>query len=371
MVRFLPKILLVLFLMSSAYVKAQHTKIEYIAHAAFVIESTQGTRVLIDPYFSYNQLGYTFPENIATDLVLITHPHYDHDGSAYFSENTPVYRDGGDYQYKDVKFIGINSKHSYAEQIGKSGNQNYNTLWVVEVDGIKIAHLGDNGLLTPDEIKKLKDVDYVIGHIQDEFLALFNHATYIPNHYLLPEITRHTNWMQPIDQWLEGKKEVTKLTTNTYRFPLQKPSAKILVFKPSQAVKEWPQSYYDALTAIKEGLEDSKASQDIETAIATMDRAIKLAPYVMDGYRHKAVLLSRKQKNNEVISVLEHAFTVVADVDWGTEARMRKLLADAYIATEQKSLAYNQYLWLSRHDRIVNHKVQKEAQEFIKTYIPE
>lgn len=371
MTRYLLQIVIIFLWTSSFFVKAQQAKITYIAHAAFVIESTQGTRILIDPYFSYNQLGYTFPEDIKTDVVLITHPHYDHDGSAYFSENIPVYRDSGTYQYKDIKFIGINSKHSYAEQIGKSGNQNYNTLWVVEVDGIKIAHLGDNELLTPDEIKKLEDVDYVIGHIQDEFLAVFEHATYIPNHYLLPEITKHTNWMQPIDGWLEGKEGVTKLTTNTYTFPLQGRTKEILVFKPSSAVKEWPQSYYDALLTIKGGLEKYKTSQDIETAITAMDRAIKQAPYVMDGYRHKAVLLSRKQKHNEVITVLEHAFTIVADVDWGTEARLRKLLADAYVATAQKSLAYNQYLWLSRHDRIVNLKVQKEAQEFIKTYIPE
>ncbi len=358
-------------LLLSTVINAQTPKIEYIAHAAFVIESSQGTRVVIDPYHSYRQMGFTFPEDITTDLVLITHPHYDHDGSQYFSKNTPVFRDAGIYQYKDIMYKGIASNHTYAQQIGKSGNQNYNTIWIVEVDGIKIAHLGDNEVPTPEEIQQLSDVDYIIGHPQDTYLTLFPNTTYIPNHYLLPEITSHKNWMQPVSGWLEGKKDVVKLTTNIYKPIKNDTSARILVFKPSTKVQEWSKEYYEALASIKEGSELQKASENFEAVLVAYDRAIKLAPYVMDGYYSKAVLLSRKQKHKEVISVLEKGFTAVSDIDWGTEANARTILAEAYLATDQMSQAYNQYVWLNRHDRVVNKNTLKIAQDFIKKYLEE
>lgn len=347
---------------------AQTPKIEYIAHAAFVLESSQGTRVVIDPYHSYRQMGFTFPENIQTDFVLITHPHYDHDGSQYFSKNTPIFRDAGIYQYKDIRYEGIGSKHSFAEQIGKTGNQNYNTIWVVEIDGIKIAHLGDNGVPTSDEVKQLADVNYIIGHPRDDYFSLFPNATYIPNHYLLPEITKHKNWMQPVDGWLKEKQEVVKLATNTYKPIKNDTSAKILVFTPSSEVQEWVPEYYQALAFIKEGSELQKASGDFETIIATYDKAIQIAPFVMDGYYVKAITLSRKQKHKQLIEVLQRAFITVPDIDWGVEAKARELLANAYVETNQPELAYQQYVWLLRHDRIVNRNTLKTAQEFIVNY---
>lgn len=353
-------------------VGAQSPKIEYIAHAAFVIESSQGTRVVIDPYHSYKQMGFTFPENILADFVLITHPHYDHDGSQYFSKNTAVFRDSGTYQYKDIAFYGIASNHSFAEQIGKSGNQNYNTIWVVEIDGIKIAHLGDNEVPTAAEVLQLADVDYIIGHPRDADLQLFKDKVYIPNHYLLPEVTKHTNWMKPVNTWLENKEDVKQLSSNVYTPSSKDQTAQILVFKPSPLVQEWSQDYYDALEAIAEGYKVYKESEDIPEAILFMDKAISLAPFVMDGYYAKAVMISRLPEayvtggeSMTVAHVLEQGFNRVPDVDWGAEAQARVLLARYYVSVDSDKLAFNQYLWLQRHDRIVNKRVIKEAQEYI------
>ena len=54
--------------------------IDYIG-ACFVVESPDGTRVVIDPFSSTRWLGYRFPESVEADAVLVTHPHYDHDAS--------------------------------------------------------------------------------------------------------------------------------------------------------------------------------------------------------------------------------------------------------------------------------------------------
>ncbi|MCP5111640.1 MAG: hypothetical protein GY953_12475, partial [bacterium] len=43
--------------------------LEYIAHACFVVESSTGVRIAIDPYNSNRWLGYSFPDGVAADAV--------------------------------------------------------------------------------------------------------------------------------------------------------------------------------------------------------------------------------------------------------------------------------------------------------------
>src|SRR5437773_12374026 len=82
--------------------------IEYIAHACFRITSPAGKQVLIDPYASRVWLGYDFPPNVQADAVLISHPHYDHDGGEAMKLPVPwlpktlVLRQPGPSQIGDI-----------------------------------------------------------------------------------------------------------------------------------------------------------------------------------------------------------------------------------------------------------------------------
>jgi len=174
--------------------------------------------------------------------------------------------------------------------------------------------------------------------------------------------------MNPISGWLEGKDGVEKLSSNKYTPTKSNGTSKILVFKPSPLVKEWSQEYYAALTSIKLGFEEYKSSQNLEESLTHMNKAIDQVPYVMDGYYSKAQLLSREEKFLDIITVLEKGFSTVADIDWGTEAKARRMLAKAYAASQKESLAYAQYTWINRHKGIVNKNDLKEAQEYIENY---
>ena len=361
------KILIALVVAFNAIGFTQTARIEYIAHAAFILESAQGTRILIDPYHSYNQMGYTFPEGIEVDAVLITHPHYDHDASKYVSENTPVFREAGNYQIHDISFYGIASNHAFYDRIAASGNQAYNTIWIVEIGGKQFAHLGDNAAPTADEVQQLEAVDFIIGHPNDEVLALFPNKTYIPNHYLLPQVTKHTNWMQAIDGWLEDKEQVTKLESNIFTLD-QENKAGILLFQPSGKVQEWSVAYYKTLEMIKEALTSFRENKDLDTALWVLDKAIASSPQVFEGYLAKARLLAGENKYDQVIMTLEKGFASTADIDWGREARAHQLLADAYLTLEQKEQAYNHCLWIVRHHRIVNTKALEAAKAFVDGY---
>ena len=106
--RILPLFVLSITLVS---VSAQ-VKLEYVAHACFVIESPQGVRILIDPYNTNRWLGYQFPNEMKADAVLVTHPHYDHDANYQVSFQVPVFREPGTFSVGDVKLRGLVGKHA-------------------------------------------------------------------------------------------------------------------------------------------------------------------------------------------------------------------------------------------------------------------
>jgi len=125
--------------------------VEYIAHACFRIHSPDGHSVIIDPFASRVWLGYDFPDTLDTEAVLITHPHYDHDAGRFrgapfpWDDAVPVVDAPGTHDFGDFTVTGVEGKH--ADPYGMEFGQ-LNTLMLVEAQGVRIAHLGDNGPLT-------------------------------------------------------------------------------------------------------------------------------------------------------------------------------------------------------------------------------
>ena len=149
-------------------------ELAYIAHACFVIESpSTGTRILIDPYngYAHNWLGYSFPEGVRADAVLVTHPHYDHDATYYIGGRPLVFREPGAYSVRDIVIQGVEGRH--AKGYGRAFGQ-LNTIWLVEVGGVRIVHLGDNGPLDADVVERLGRVDVLMVPIDaDEHILRY------------------------------------------------------------------------------------------------------------------------------------------------------------------------------------------------------
>lgn len=225
-------------------------EIEYIAHAAFLLTAPDGTELLIDPYASRVWLGYDWPSEITPDAVLITHPHYDHDAGRYrqmpfpWPASVPVVDVPGTYAFGDFTVTGVRGKH--ADPYGMEFGQ-LNTLWMIEAAGLRVAHLGDNGPLTPAMVTALGRVDVLmmpadgVDHILSrettaEVLAALDPRVMIPMHYRLADLEsdpESPSDLGEIGPWLEGRAGIRHLGghVTTLTFERLPPSREILVFR--------------------------------------------------------------------------------------------------------------------------------------------
>jgi len=236
--------------------QAGQVAIEYIAHSCFRIHTARGARLLIDPFASRVWLGYDFPRRLAADAVLITHPHYDHDADVLIGHQPPpwtsevrVLRDPGAYKVSDVTISGIRGKH--ADPWGKEFGQT-NTIWLLELDGLRIAHMGDNGPLTEANLQELGRVDILMmpidakHHIlKDAEIEAIRKALrpriLIPMHYRLPDLEPSGDTPQDLGEispWLAGQDNVVHLESNiaTFTAGSMLPSQVVVVFPHSPKV---------------------------------------------------------------------------------------------------------------------------------------
>ncbi len=205
--------------------------IEYIAHAAFRIHSPGGKRLIIDPYASRVWIGYDFPENLTTDAVLITHPHYDHDAGQYrghpfpWGNDVEVLQEPDTTVIGDIRVEGIRGKH--ADPYGKEFGQ-INTIFVIEIGGLRIAHLGDNGPLTDENVTALGRIDVLMMPIDADYhilkeqeiqsnLASVRPRILVPMHYRIPTLEpsdESAESLGPVEPWLTEKGNVRRMEGN-------------------------------------------------------------------------------------------------------------------------------------------------------------
>jgi len=229
--------------------------IEYIAHAAFRITSPGGHSVLVDPFASRTWIGYDYPGRVTTDAVLISHPHYDHDAGIYrggeppWDESMLVLREAGTYTVGDIRITGVEGKH--ADPYGKEFGQ-INTIWLIEVGGLRIVHTGDNGPIEDRIQRELGRVDLLMLPIDAEFHILSqttidDYRTRLQPRLLLPMHYRHDDLeLDPdkpgdlgnIDDWAADQERVRRVDSDRATITVgdlpQEPG--ILIFEHSPAV---------------------------------------------------------------------------------------------------------------------------------------
>jgi L-ascorbate metabolism protein UlaG (beta-lactamase superfamily) len=162
-------------------------KIKWLGHACFLIEGEKG-RLVTDPY--NEAIPYRPPDCIA-DVITVSHDHFDHNAVGRVKGNPTVVRGEGAHSASGIRFQGILSFHDESGGTKRGGN----TIFTFEMEGLKLAHLGDLGdTLTEEQTAALSDVEVVFipvgGHYTigaDEAAALIkrlpNLKVVIPMHF--------------------------------------------------------------------------------------------------------------------------------------------------------------------------------------------
>ncbi|MEO0072762.1 MAG: MBL fold metallo-hydrolase [candidate division WOR-3 bacterium] len=156
-------------------------KIRFLGHAAFLITSKEGTKIITDPYkpgcFN-NALRYQ-PIKEAADVILISHDHDDHNYTKDIIGQPTIIKKSGNFTFKDIKIKAVSSYHD--TQQGKA--RGINLIFAVDIDGLRVVHLGDLGHdLDPAISTEIGPVNVLLAPVGGYFTIDAKVATNIFNH---------------------------------------------------------------------------------------------------------------------------------------------------------------------------------------------
>jgi len=180
--------------------------ITYLGHSSFRLKGKTAS-VITDPY-NPKFVGLKYP-SFDADIVTISHNHNDHNQSQLVKAVRMVVNGPGEYEVSGVSIIGIPSFHDAkkGEERGK------NTIYVFEIDGLRIAHLGDLGEgLSDEQISQLGNIDVLMIPVGGEYTIGPKEAVkvvgevgpyfVIPMHYKVDGLSPEFSKLEPVETFL-------------------------------------------------------------------------------------------------------------------------------------------------------------------------
>lgn len=194
-------------------------------------------RIVIDPYSE--EIGLRLPK-LAADIVLTTHSHYDHNNVKAVEGQPFIIEGPGEYEVKGVFVQGVHSWHDERQGAERGSN----TIYTLELEDMKICHLGGLGQaeLTSEQLEKIGDIDVLMipvggvytinGKAAVKIMSQIEPKITIPMHYSLPKLKVK---LEEVAQFLKtiGVKEIEPLTKlSIKKKDISEQEAKIIVLQP-------------------------------------------------------------------------------------------------------------------------------------------
>jgi L-ascorbate metabolism protein UlaG (beta-lactamase superfamily) len=130
-------------------------EITWYGHSCFRLKGAEAA-VVTDPVGP--ETGY-LPERLAAEIITISHDHPGHNNVAAVSGVRKTLRGPGEYEVVNVLVVGVATFHD-AERGARLG---LNTAFVIEMDGVRVCHLGDLGHVPHGEqLAHLTSVDVLL-----------------------------------------------------------------------------------------------------------------------------------------------------------------------------------------------------------------
>jgi L-ascorbate metabolism protein UlaG (beta-lactamase superfamily) len=211
-------------LIKPGFDRVQKMDITYLGHSSFKIKTKSAT-VITDP-FDPKFVGLKY-SGVEGEIVTVSHSHSDHNAADKVSGVKKVIDGPGEYEIAGVSIMGYQTFHD-----DKSGeDRGKNTVFIIEADGLRVAHLGDLGHpLSDDLVDEIGDIDVLIIPIGGTFTIGPKEATevvskvepyfVIPMHYKTPGLNAaNFDKLEPVETFL---KESGLPVENSPKFSLKK-----------------------------------------------------------------------------------------------------------------------------------------------------
>lgn len=198
--------------------------ITYLGHSSFKIKTRTAT-VITDP-FDPQMVGLKYSE-AEGEIVTVSHAHKDHNAVEKVTGVKKVIEGPGEYEIMDISIIGYPSFHDAKE----GAERGKNTIYVIEADGLRLAHLGDLGHTLSDElVNEMGSIDILMVPIGGKFTIGPKEAVevvgkidpyfIIPMHYLAPGMNPQAfEGLEPVEVFT---KEIGMTVENLPKFSLKR-----------------------------------------------------------------------------------------------------------------------------------------------------
>jgi L-ascorbate metabolism protein UlaG (beta-lactamase superfamily) len=222
--------------MRAAATTGAAVSLEWLGHSTFQITSSKGTHILMDPHGRGDLPWPMVPQ----DIVTTSHPHGPH-SAIYMAKGNPTVLEGltpsGDNwrnvytNIRDVSVYTVPAFHDKSQGLQRGKN----AIFVLRVDNICIAHLGDLGHeLTPPQLKMLGKIDILLVPIAGGFYTVTAAEAREVTKQVNPKIAvpMHYDWDGALAGYTGQNPRVKKLNAPVLKIskPELPPPTEVVVF---------------------------------------------------------------------------------------------------------------------------------------------
>ena len=199
--------------------------ITWLGLSCFRIRGSQAV-IVTDPFPP--GIGYNLGK-LTADIVTISHAHPSHSYDKGINGEHRLIKGPGEYEISGVLILGISTFHDSV----KGQSRGKNTIYLMEIDGVNVLHLGDIGHVLGDEqVEEIGNVDVLllpVGGVNTinaamaaEIIRKLEPKLVVPMHYKTEKSSRD---LEPVENFLKemGQAQVEprpKLSVSRSNLPL-------------------------------------------------------------------------------------------------------------------------------------------------------
>ncbi|MBI4307816.1 MAG: MBL fold metallo-hydrolase [Chloroflexi bacterium] len=179
-------------------------EITWLGHSCFRLRGKDAT-VLTDPYA--DSLGRSLGKVEAT-IVTVSNEHAHHNHVEAVSDAVRIVRGPGEYEVAGALIFGLSTYHDAekGKQLGK------NNVFLIEIDDVRVCHLGDLGhTLSSSQKAELGAIDVLLVPVGGvctinaataaEIIGALEPKVIVPMHYQMKDITVK---LEPVGRFLDA-----------------------------------------------------------------------------------------------------------------------------------------------------------------------